>query len=644
MSSPACRVMKEFNGRHGRCCEELGTLFSVATICQTHIGNDAETWIGYFMLSEAKLKDLAAKLKRGQNKEVITECRRLIKNTPKNGALCEMLGIAYAKTGDPQNAVKWLTRATKIKPDQMSAKFNLAKVYLDSGRVKLAISILEGIIKDGDATENVCRLLGIALFQIGDHVAAAKQFDRVLDHAPQNQEAQFYQGRIARASGDDSAALERFLAVLQITPDHFEATFNIGNIHRDNRQPAEALVYFNKALSLKPDHLQSLMNRGILQVQIGHPDKAIQDFEACLSNNPDYMEAYQNLSAAHLELRNFAAAENVLDLAIQRNPDFIDAVFAKFGLLALQGRFEDAFPLGEARLDPRIRFEPAIKFNSLADNWDGTPLAGKRLLIRAEQGIGDTIMFMRFLDQLPADLEHVEFSVQQPLVDLVAQQFPKFKITGQETSGNRKSAVDPLPDAQCALLSLPYLLDITKSGSLFAHARQLEVPDRYISMWKRSLREKTEPRIGFVFRGNSRHRNDFNRSIDLASFLTCLPKGYDYHFLGIDLEAEEEKLLQAHGGVTVHKDQIENLCDTAALILQMDRVVSVDTSVAHLAAGLNVDTHILLPYTPDWRWGLGTSDSIWYPSVTLHRQCTHGDWKVPLKAVADGIRQLPGCR
>ena len=201
-------------------------------------------------------------------------------------------------------------------------------------------------------------LLGIALFQNGNFIAAANEFNQVLELSPRDHEALFYLGQIARTQGDDNNALDCFLAVLEINPEHFESAFNIGNIYRDKRCLAKALSWFERALKIKPDHLQALMNRGTVQVLLGHQEKGIKDFEDCLKINPYFMDAYQNLSTAYLHLRDFVAAEKILDSAIQQNPDFVDAVFAKFGLLALQQRYEEALPLGEARLDPRIRFEP----------------------------------------------------------------------------------------------------------------------------------------------------------------------------------------------------------------------------------------------------------------------------------------------
>ena len=592
------------------------------------------------MLTKNQLDKLTLNLKRGRYETVIIESRRLIKLNPNVAGLYEILGLAYLRSGETKNAVKFFQRALKIMPNLGSAQFNLAKAYFETGKITQAISTLRNLANTDYQTEIVRHLLGVALFQNGNFAAAANEFNELLKLSPRNHEALFYLGQIARTQGDNNSALNSFLAVLKVDAEHFESTFNIGNIYRDKRHFAKALAWFERALKIKPDHLQSLVNRGTIHILLGHQEKGIKDFEDCLKIDPYFMDAYQNLSSAYLHLRDFVAAEKILDSAIQKNPDFVDAVFAKFGLLALQRRYEEALPLGEARLDPRIRYEPQVAVNNSVKTWNGQTKIRDGLLIYAEQGIGDTIMFLRFLDRLPNDLINITIAVQEPLVELVAHQYPSIEVVNLDLIQKAKRALKSPADAKCALMSLPYTLRLKIDDRFFAEGERLRVPKQYKDRWKSRLINTDKPRIGFAFKGNNNHRNDANRSIDLSNFLKCLPSGCDYHFLGVDINENERNLLQSHGNVSLHDDRITNFCDTSALILMMDHVVAVDTSVAHLAGTLGIDTHILLPFTPDWRWGLGTSTSVWYKSVKLHRQVLYGDWATPLTQVADEISQL----
>ena len=151
------------------------------------------------------------------------------------------------------------------------------------------------------------------------------------------------------------------------------------------------------------------------------------------------------------------------------------------------------------------------------------------------------------------------------------------------------------------------------------------------------LGSKAKPRIGFAFKGNPNHLNDENRSILLEEFLSLLPVGGDYHFLGIDLTHKERRLLEKRPDVKIHAKKLKTFLETAALVKSMDHVVTVDTSIAHLAGSLGINNTVLLHYDPDWRWGLERNDSFWYGSLRLFRQPTVGDWKTPLTKIASEL-------
>lgn len=592
------------------------------------------------MLTKQQLDMLVQALNKGQHKQVIAEGRRLIKLNPTVAGLYEIIGLAYAQSGDPQNAVKSFTRAIKLMPGLKSAHFNLAHVYLGAGRTQLAIDTLRRLVRADQNDMDACHLLGIALFRHGDLATAAAQFATVVDRASHHHEARFYLGRIARATGDDQAALDHFQAVLDHQPGQFEATFNIGNIHRDNRRPDEALSWFDKSLAIKPDHLDSLINRGTAQVQLGKPEQGISDFEACLAIDPANLDAINNLGLALIERRQMDEAMAMFDRALAHDPDFIDAIFSKFVILALQNRYDEALPLAEIRFDSRRSDPVRDDYATSLPRWDGGSLAGRHLLVHAEQGLGDTLMFLRFMAQIPAEAASVTLAVQDPVYDLVAAQGGGFKVIRMsQAKGWRKTAAGR-PELRCAMMSLPVCLAAQGGGALAAPAPYLTVPPDHQSRWATMLGAARRPRVGFVFQGNRSHRNDLNRSIELDRFLTALPEGCDYHFLGIDLTDADRACLEARADIALHTDKIADFRDTAALVAQMDWVVAVDTSVAHLACALGIDTTILLPFTPDWRWGLEGEASFWYGSARLVRQPAIGDWDHPLAQVVDDVRQL----
>jgi len=592
------------------------------------------------MLTKQVIHNLMRDLDKGSHRQIIVECQQLIKRYPSVAGLHEILGLAHAGRGDFRNAVKSLSKALKIMPGLRSAEFNLSRIHLSAGNTQLAIAGLHRFLKKEPKNAAAHHLLGFALYQQGEELASERHFTRALSLDSRLHESHFFLGQINHKFGKDDEALRHFQAVLDLSPSHFKAIFNIGNIHRDNRRPDEALVWFEKALEIRPDHTASLMNRGLTFVQLGQPERAIEDFKACLAIDPHHMDAYNNLSGALIEARQFEEALTVLDLALEKDPDFVDATFIRFIILALLQRFEEALPLAEVRFDPRIRYEPVLKYEEQLERWDGKSIPDKNLVVHAEQGIGDTIMFMRFLDQLPEEIANVTFAVQEPLAELIAAQHYDVDVITLSDRSSLRNETRLTTTVKCSVMSLPVILGLNSVRALAQPTRKIHVPDDHLGTWQSRLGVARIARVGFAFQGSRTHRNDKNRSIELDRFLECLPEGCDYHFLGVDIEPDDLQLLQTRGDIRTHHEDISDFCDTAALVSLMDRVVTVDTSVAHLAGALGVDTHILLAHTPDWRWGLEAERTFWYPSVTLHRQTARADWQAPLAAVAQELRLL----
>ena len=200
---------------------------------------------------------------------------------------------------------------------------------------------------------------------------------------------------------------------------------------------------------------------------------------------------------------------------------------------------------------------------------------------------------------------------------------------------------DPLPpvDFHCPLLSLPLGFETTLA-TIPSPQSYLESDAEKLAMWSKRLGQKNRPRIGLVWSGNSRHSNDHNRSIPLASILSDLPAKFDYVSLQREVRDSDQALLDSHPEIRHFGAELEDFTDTAALCTLMDLVISVDTSVAHLSGALGRPTWILLPYLPDWRWLLDREDSPWYSSVKLYRQASTGHWDPVVEQVKMDLVQI----
>ena len=562
-------------------------------------------WISQSALADAgfaenhpprlQLDEIAAALGAGRAADAADMTNALITRFPRGQGLHNLLGVARASLGDDAGAIAAFRTAVELKPNFLEARANLASRIMAQGDFEAALPVL------GDSLE-MAPEDGTSLDAMTVCLIGMKQFDEALATAR----------RAVRAR-----------------PDKAEPHNNLGLCQRHLGQLDDAITSYRRALEITPDFADAILNLGVALVRSGQAEDAVTTYRRGLESGLASARLHSNLGLALIETRQLDAAIAAFDAALGLDPGHIDARFNRFIAMALDGQLEDAWPHAECRFDTRRAVPVDLRYRGSAPAWDGkTTLAGKTLLVHAEQGLGDTLMFLRFMAHLPADASRIRLAVQPELHDLLAAQSAGFEVV---SLGDSPVGDDPEPDYQCPLMSLPLHLGTVAAASP-AH-RYLTVPAARATTWQDRLGPAERERIGFVFRGNPHHVNDRKRSIDLARFLTALPSGPDYHFLGIDLQRDEAALLARRVDIRTHCDDLADFCDTAALVSQMDRVVSVDTSVAHLAGALGIDTHILLPFTPDWRWGLATSERIWYRSVTLHRQAAHDDWERVLDAL-----------
>jgi hypothetical protein len=264
--------------------------------------------------------------------------------------------------------------------------------------------------------------------------------------------------------------------------------------------------------------------------------------------------------------------------------------------------------------------------------WLGEePLAGRSILLHAEQGLGDALQFSRYAAVLHEQGARVSLLVPPTLRSLLARSLPGVAVVDGGA---------PLPphDRHCPLMSLPLALG-ARAPEPLAPSGQLQADPARVARWANWLGPRTGPRVGLVWRGNPAHRNDRRRSLALAALLQALPAGPTYLSLQQPPLQDEGRMLAA-AGVRDPADRIEDFDDTAALCQCLDLVVSVDTSVAHLAAGLGRPTWILLPFAPDWRWMIEREDSPWYASVRLLRQGPDRAWASVLARLAHALAGL----
>lgn len=358
-------------------------------------------------------------------------------------------------------------------------------------------------------------------------------------------------------------------------------------------------------------------------------EQALPWFERALELEPNRATALRHMGNALAMMRADDAALACLQAARRVRPDWDKAWLDEAGLLLRRGDYAEGWRAYGKREGQRL-------LESLPSCWSGEePLADKTILLVAEQGLGDTIQFARYVPQVAALAQRVILEVQAPLR-------PLFDEVGRDWGVEIVARGDARPDGdhQCLLLSLPRILRTTPD-TLPESGGYLRAPAARRALWRERLAARSETgrlRVGLAPAGNPQFKNDALRSIPLAAFEACfdLP-GVDWVIPQPEIRDADRAVLERHAGVISFGAQLEDFADTAALLEQLDLVISVDTSIAHLAGALARPVWILLPHFPDWRWLHDRADTPWYPSARLFRQTVAHDWDGVIKRLRDEL-------
>jgi tetratricopeptide (TPR) repeat protein len=467
-------------------------------------------------------------------------------------------------------------------------------------------------------------LVGIMAYEAGDIQRAVELTRQAVAANPAHAGARNAYGAALSDLKEYGAALGEFDRALALKPDLASAYNNRGNALQQMRRLDESRASFDKAIALKPTYAQAFNNRGSVLADLLRHEDAIADYDRALAINPDYAEAHYNRGIALREMNRQDAALQSYERALALSPNYALAHWER-GLCLLQmGRFAEGWRAYEWRWKTPVLGTAARHFTQPL--WTGeTPIEGKALLLHSEQGLGDTLQFCRYAKSAAEAGARVILDVPRPLASLMES------LTGV---AEIVATGDPLPtfDMHCPLLSLPLALNTTLD-TIPASGAYLKADPEKIAAWRTTLGPSPKQRIGISWSGNPAHRNDHNRSIPLSEFVKMLPPGLEYVSLQKDLRDGDRAIL-ADARVRDFGDALQDFSDTAALCDLMDDVISVDTSIAHLAGALGKPVRILLSFSPDWRWLLHRSDTPWYARAKLYRQQNIGDWR----AVLTGVR------
>jgi len=553
---------------------------------------------------------------------------------PDNAEAHHNLGLLEASAGRHPQALASLERAAALQPRQPAVHTNRGIELLALGRLPEALGSFDRAIELDPMQSNAHFNRGLALFSLGRFAESLASFQQALRLVPNSALAHLWQGNALLKLSRPGEALASFDRALEYAPGNFAGHFQRGIALAELQRHAESVASFTQALASDPQSAEAFNNRGAVLMRLFRPADALAAFQQAVSLKADYADACTNAGNALKGMGRFIEALGSFDRALSIRADAATALWSKGVVKLALGELREGWPLYEARL----RIEPARSLQRKFDRprWTGEEsIAGRTVLVHAEQGLGDTLQFCRYVPMLNDQGASVVLEVQ-PQLETLLRSLP---LRGALI---HRGAPLPAFDLHVPLSSLPLALR-TDMDSLPAPVPYLRVEPAAVRVWGERLAALPGLRVGINWHGNpaaERFAALQSRSFPLAAAapvadlpavtLISLQKGAGAEQIGaVEFSRRVLQLTDPR-----HMGADELATETAAILMGLDVLVTADTALAHLAGALGVKVWVILQCVPDWRWLLGRADSPWYPTMRLFRQRSPGDWTEVLRRVA----------
>jgi tetratricopeptide (TPR) repeat protein len=554
---------------------------------------------------------------RGNHAQAVRQIDVALTKRPNSSVALNSRGVALKELKRFEEALASFDRALTLQPNYAEAHSNRGVALHELKRFEEALASLDRALTLRPDYAEALFNHGVTLNDLKRFEEALSSYNRALALRPDYAEALSNRGATLKELKRFEEALASYDRALTVRPDFAETLSNRGVALKELARFEEALASYDQALTVRPDYAEALSNRGATLHELARFEEALASYDRALTIRPNYAEALFNRGATLSDLRQFEEALASYDRALTLRPDYADAHYNAALCRLLRGDFDRGWEKSEWRWETRAAGNQ--KRNFAQPQWLGSnEITGKTILLHAEQGLGDTIQFCRYAPLVAERAARVVLEVQKPLYELMSTLPGNAQIV---------SRGDLLPDfdIHCPLLSLPLAL-ATRLETVPSQTPYLRASSQAVMDWNARLGPNSRPRIGIAWSGRPMHKNDRNRSIGLSALLPLLDFDAAYVSLQQDVRASDVAVLHERSGLLHFGDELKTFSDTAALMSNLDLIISVDTSVAHLAGALAKPVWILLPFIPDWRWLLDRDDSPWYPTARLFRQDDTREW------------------
>jgi tetratricopeptide (TPR) repeat protein len=585
---------------------------------------------------------------------------------PNNSVFFSDRGIVLLALNCHEEALVSLNRALALEPNNYKAHFNKGNVLVAQGRHEAALASFDKTLAlQPNLTEaHVAKAFSLKALERMDLALASLNRAIALRH--EDVAIHFAKGEMLASQERYQEALISFNCILNYQPEHCEALIKLGHYQHKLNLYGNALASFERVITLEPSHYDANFGKAIALEALKRHEEALLVFDRMIEHHPMEAAAHRGKGTVLLtSLSRFDEALSCFNQAIALETNFADAYLNRGVSLEGLKRYEEALAdyilATEIKPDcPVAHFNESLcrlKLGHYAQGWrkhewrwlnkslnltarypdfpdllwlGEQPLSGKTILLHFEQGFGDTLQFCRYAKLAAEQGAKVIMDVQTPLQSLL--QASLAEVSQMLVKG------DSLPnfDFHCPIMSLALAFK-TDLDSIPASVPYLFSPLAKTNLWQVRLGEKKLPRIGLAWSGNI--KPDPKRSIPLVTASKLFSSEQQFICLQKEIRPEDQTIFEQYPQLQFFGEQLQDFSDTAALIELMDLVISIDTSVAHLAGAMGKPVWLLLPFNADWRWLLDRDDSPWYPTMRLFRQSAPGDWDSVIDRVASALQK-----
>ena len=555
--------------------------------------------------------------------------KEILKVEPNNVDALHFLGILHYQLGNYDSAINYFKEVLLLDPTNADAYYNLGIAFERKGQLDKAITCYQKTIELTPSSADAYNNLGLILQEKGQLDEAITSYRRALQLNPNYFYAYYNLGNALKRKGQLDKAITCYQKTIELNPSSADAYNNLGSALQEKGQLDKAITCYQKTIELNPSLADAYNNLGTALQEKGQLDEAITSYQRVLQLDPNYIVAYNNLGLALQEKGQLDEAITSYQRALQLNPNDAYTHLNMSLTFLLAGNYKE----GWKEFEWRQKLDEHFKHNFLQPLWDGSDITGRTILLYTEQGLGDAIQFIRYAPLVAEYGARVFIECRKELKALFKNVGGVYKVIAHG---------EQLPefDVHYPLMSLPVIFSTTLE-SIPSNVPYIRADPILVQKWREKIhQENSHLRIGLVWAsgpGGLSKRKSLN--LNILSPLAQL-NNISFYSLQKGEVAKQTKCPPIGMRLFDYMEEIDDFSDTAALIENLDLVISVDTAVAHLAGALGKPIWTLISFEPVWQWMLQREDNQWYPTMRLFRQPSPGDWKSVIGRVRKDLEKL----